>query len=77
MRSFASVALYKAIDMKVPFHFDFFTIDFNEEASGLYGYVLDRQLAYSRLALNHIINLYEDFHHVVIIGHSMVSNIFF
>jgi glycosylphosphatidylinositol deacylase len=44
VRSLASVALRKAIDMtKYKTHFDFFTLDFGEEMSAIYGPVLDDQ----------------------------------
>jgi hypothetical protein len=44
VRSLASVALRKAIDeTKYKTHFDFFTLDFAEEMSGIYGGVLQDQ----------------------------------
>lgn len=44
VRSIASVALRKAIDIsKYKTHFDFFTLDFGEEMSAIYGPVLDDQ----------------------------------
>ena len=44
VRSLASVALRKAIDeTKYKTHFDFFTLDFAEEMSGVYGGVLQDQ----------------------------------
>lgn len=44
VRSLASVALRKAIDeTKYKTHFDFFTVDFGEEISGLFGGVLQDQ----------------------------------
>ena len=44
VRSLASVALRKAIDeSRYKTHFDFFTLDFGEEMSGLYGGVLQDQ----------------------------------
>lgn len=73
MRSFASVALRKWLNNRTPYHFDFFSLDFNDELSGIYGYVLKRQSEYTKHAVNRIMSFYEDFHHVVIIGHSMVN----
>lgn len=44
VRSLASVALRKAIDdTKYKIHFDYFSVDFGEEYSGLYGGVLQDQ----------------------------------
>jgi len=72
VRSFASVALRKWLDNRTPFHFDFFSVDFNEEMSGMYGYVLERQGQYVKRVIEKITSLYEEYHHIVIIGHSMV-----
>lgn len=71
VRSFASVALQKYLDVGTNFHFDFFTVDLNEEFSALYGYTLERQVEFVKQALVKIVNLYEEFHQVVLIGHSM------
>lgn len=71
VRSLASVALWKYLDAGTPFHFDFFTVDLNEEFSGLYGYTLRRQVDFVRQAVNRIVNLYEEYHRVLLVGHSM------
>lgn len=73
VRSLASVALRKWLDNRTPFHFDFFSVDFNEEISGMYGYVLERQSQYVKHVVQNIMSFYEEYHHVVIVGHSMVK----
>lgn len=42
-RSMGSVAFRRVIDKDKRFHFNFFTVDLNEEFTGLYGAVLWRQ----------------------------------
>lgn len=71
VRSLASVALWKHLDSGTHFHFDFFTVDLNEEFSALYGYTLRRQVQFVREAVVRIQNLYEEYHKVVLVGHSM------
>jgi glycosylphosphatidylinositol deacylase len=76
VRSLASVAYRKALDSKKRFHFDFFTIDFNEEFSALFGGVLNQQTSFTSKCINHILGLYQNNKEkpssVVLIGHSMV-----
>lgn len=71
VRSLASVALRKYLDNGTPYHFDFFTLDFNSEYSGLYGYVLENQQKFMKAAIEKIGGFYKDFQKVILIGHSM------
>uniref|UniRef100_A0A1Q3G1I1 GPI inositol-deacylase n=1 Tax=Culex tarsalis TaxID=7177 RepID=A0A1Q3G1I1_CULTA len=78
-RSLASVALRKGIDNGWRNHLDFFTVDFNEEYSGLYGGVLNNQIKYASLCVRRILNLYERRSNepvsIVLIGHSLGGKI--
>jgi glycosylphosphatidylinositol deacylase len=54
------------------FTFDYFTVDLNSELSGLYGYVLSEQREFIVRSVERIRSLYpEDYHSVVLIGHSI------
>ena len=73
VRSLASVALRKAENHRN--HFNYFTIDFDEDFSGLYGGVLMGQVNFVHTCLRHISKLYKrktsDTQSVILIGHSM------
>ena len=71
VRSLASVALRKAERYRN--HFNYFTIDFDEDFSGLYGGVLMEQVNFVHSCLRHIIRMYErkTSGPVILIGHSM------
>ena len=77
VRSLASVALRKAIeDFKYKTHFDYFSIDFEEEWSAVYGGTLEQQTMFVCQCLTRIMRLYRDqgvssVKHVVLVGHSM------
>ncbi|XP_044759364.1 GPI inositol-deacylase [Coccinella septempunctata] len=75
VRSLASVALRKSVNKRLPYHFDYFTIDMNEELSGLSGGFLNDQLEYTNQSLHFILKLYKNQRFppkaVVLIGHSM------
>lgn len=74
VRSLSSVALRKALGANTPFHFDYFTVDLNDEFSGLYGPLLYDQLEYVNGSFYSILKLYKGSHQpesIVIIGHSM------
>ena len=77
VRSLASVALRKALDKDYGYrnHFDYFTVDFNEEFSALYGGNLRKQAEYLAVTIDHILGLYagQDLapNSVVLIGHSI------
>jgi len=59
VRSIASVALRKAIDItKYKTHFDFFTIDFGEEMSAIYGPVLNEQSMFAARVKNRFKDLF-------------------
>lgn len=76
MRSLASVALRKALSDRPGFHFDYFTVDLNDELSGLNGALLRDQLEYVNSSVYTILDLYRRTERppksVVLIGHSMV-----
>ncbi|CAG5050252.1 unnamed protein product [Parnassius apollo] len=77
-RSLASVALRKALAKGYEYHFDFFTISYNEELSGLYGGVLQSQTDFAAACVSKILSLYKSNRYtksvptsVILIGHSM------
>lgn len=75
VRSLGSVAYRKAIDSKKGVKLDFFTMDFNEELSALYGGILDEQVKFTKEAIKKVSSLYkrkEGEVSVILIGHSMV-----
>uniref|UniRef100_A0A1B6CQG4 GPI inositol-deacylase n=1 Tax=Clastoptera arizonana TaxID=38151 RepID=A0A1B6CQG4_9HEMI len=73
VRSLASVSLRKSLGSRTPYHFDFFTIDLNEEYSGLFGGVLKDQTRFILHAIQHIFSLYKknEPDSIVLFGHSM------
>ncbi|XP_063689740.1 GPI inositol-deacylase-like [Bolinopsis microptera] len=71
VRSLASVAYRMHEDLHKLHHFNYFTVDFNEEFSGLYGGVLYTQSDYVVVALQAIQKLYSTPKKVILIGHSM------
>ncbi|XP_055304147.1 GPI inositol-deacylase isoform X2 [Sitodiplosis mosellana] len=74
-RSFASVALRKGLEESWLKHLDYFTVDFDEEFSALFGGVLDDQSIYLELCIKAVLNLYKDLPNpptsVSIVAHSM------
>ncbi|CAH0579308.1 unnamed protein product [Chrysodeixis includens] len=77
-RSLASVALRKALTKSYQFHFDFFTVSYNEELSGLYGGVLQSQTKFAAACISKILSLYKSNKYtktvptsIILIGHSM------
>ncbi|XP_059047007.1 GPI inositol-deacylase [Achroia grisella] len=77
-RSLASVALRKALDSGNEYHFDYFTISYNEELSALYGGVLQDQTEFASACISRILSLYKSNRYtknvptsVILIGHSM------
>lgn len=74
VRSLSSVALRKSLSGNTAFHFDYFTVDLNDEFSGLYGPLLYDQLEYVNHSFYRIFELYKDSqkpHSIILIGHSM------
>lgn len=71
VRSLASVALRMSQSRQTRLHFNFFSIDFNEEISALYGGVLDEQMEFVAECIKHIQTLYSSKKKLVLIGHSM------
>ncbi|KAK6171405.1 hypothetical protein SNE40_019600 [Patella caerulea] len=75
VRSLGSVSLRKSENIANRFQFNFFSIDFNEEFSGLYGEVLTDQTEYVAHCIKKILSLYKSSSSppssVVIVGHSM------
>ncbi|XP_064071825.1 GPI inositol-deacylase isoform X2 [Vanessa tameamea] len=77
-RSLASVALRKALSSKYEYHFDYFTINYNEELSGLYGGVLQSQTQFAAACVTKILSLYKSNRYtksvpisIILIGQSM------
>ncbi|RVE51297.1 hypothetical protein evm_004101 [Chilo suppressalis] len=77
-RSLASVALRKALGNNYEYHFDFYTISYNEELSGIYGGVLQSQIKFAAACISKILSLYKSNKYtksvptsVILIGHSM------
>lgn len=75
VRSLASVALRKGIENGLKQHLDYFTVDLNEEYSGLFGGILDEQARFVELCVEKILKLYRRIpsppQSIVVIGHSM------
>lgn len=76
VRSLASVALRKSLNSRPGFHFDYFTVDLNDELSALNGGVLFEQQQYVNYSVHRILQLYKTVENrpksVILIGHSMV-----
>ncbi|KAK4874324.1 hypothetical protein RN001_013684 [Aquatica leii] len=74
VRSFASVALRKSLDIRPGFHFDFFAVDLNDEFSGLNGALLYEQTQYVNHTITRILELYNssvNHKNLILMGHSM------
>ncbi|OXB57084.1 hypothetical protein ASZ78_002372 [Callipepla squamata] len=74
-RSLGSIALRKAEDLDFKYHFNFFSVNFNEELVALYGGTLQRQTKFVHECLKVILKLYKGQEFaptsVAIVGHSM------
>ncbi|XP_053521097.1 GPI inositol-deacylase isoform X2 [Artibeus jamaicensis] len=75
VRSIGSIALRKAEDIDFRYHFDFFSVNFNEELVALYGGSLQKQTKFVHECIKAILKLYKGQasapKSVAIIGHSM------
>uniref|UniRef100_A0AAG5DS14 GPI inositol-deacylase n=1 Tax=Anopheles atroparvus TaxID=41427 RepID=A0AAG5DS14_ANOAO len=74
VRSLASVALRKGIDNSWQAHLDYFSVDLNEELSGVYGGYLHDQTEFIELCVQAIVRLYGArgrSTRMVIVGHSV------
>ncbi|KAH8420199.1 hypothetical protein KR009_007142 [Drosophila setifemur] len=74
VRSLASVALRKAKDSDAGIHLDYYTLDYDEELSALYGGYLPRQQSYLKHCIRTILSIYKgrsEQPSLVLIGHSM------
>ncbi|KAF2987400.1 hypothetical protein EK904_002438 [Melospiza melodia maxima] len=75
VRSLGSIALRKAEDVDFKYHFNFFSVNFNEELVALYGGSLQRQTKFVHECIKVILKLYKDQEFapssVAIVGHSM------
>ncbi|NWV17247.1 PGAP1 deacylase, partial [Origma solitaria] len=75
VRSLGSIALRKAEDVDFKYHFDFFSVNFNEELVALYGGSLQRQTKFVHECIKVILKFYRDREFapssVAIVGHSM------
>lgn len=58
MRSLGSIALRKAEDLDFKYHFNFFSVNFNEELVALYGGTLQQQTKFVHECLKVILRLY-------------------
>uniref|UniRef100_A0ACB8FZD7 GPI inositol-deacylase n=1 Tax=Sphaerodactylus townsendi TaxID=933632 RepID=A0ACB8FZD7_9SAUR len=75
VRSLGSIALRKAEDLDFKYHFDVFSVNFNEELVALYGGSLHMQTRFVHECIKVILNLYKGRgsppSSVAIVGHSM------
>ncbi|XP_053217780.1 GPI inositol-deacylase [Podarcis raffonei] len=75
VRSLGSIALRKAEDADFKYHFDVFSVNFNEELVALYGGSLQRQTRFVHECIKVILKLYKGQgfapRSVAIVGHSM------
>lgn len=75
VRSLGSVAQRKAQNMNNFFHFNYFSVDLNEELSGLHGAALYQQTEFVNYCIRKILNLYKESptapKSVILVGHSM------
>uniref|UniRef100_A0A8C3VGG7 GPI inositol-deacylase n=1 Tax=Catharus ustulatus TaxID=91951 RepID=A0A8C3VGG7_CATUS len=75
VRSLGSIALRKAEDVDFKYHFNFFSVNFNEELVALYGGSLQQQTKFVHECIKVILKLYRDQEFapssVAIVGHSM------
>lgn len=73
VRSLASVCLRKSLDDRPGFHFDFFTVNLNDEFSGLNGALLQEQTEYVNRSIYQILKLYPKTRpkNIILFGHSM------
>uniref|UniRef100_A0A8C8BVZ5 GPI inositol-deacylase n=1 Tax=Otus sunia TaxID=257818 RepID=A0A8C8BVZ5_9STRI len=75
VRSLGSIALRKAEDVDFKYHFNFFSVNFNEELVALYGGSLQRQTKFVHECIKVILKLYRNREFaptsVAIVGHSM------
>ncbi|XP_075154707.1 GPI inositol-deacylase isoform X2 [Haematobia irritans] len=75
VRSLASVALRKGMDNERGIHLDYFTVNFEEQLSALYGGYLDNQKDFLRMAILAVRRLYQKNFNVeksvILVGHSM------
>ncbi|KAM5152420.1 GPI inositol-deacylase [Mantella aurantiaca] len=74
-RSIGSIALRKAENIDYRYHFDVFSVNFNEELVAFYGGSLRRQTEFVNICIKAILHLYKNHEFppksVIIIGHSM------
>lgn len=59
VRSVGSIALRKAEDIDFKYHFDFFSVNFNEELVALYGGSLQKQTKFVHECIKAILRLYK------------------
>uniref|UniRef100_T1JLC1 GPI inositol-deacylase n=1 Tax=Strigamia maritima TaxID=126957 RepID=T1JLC1_STRMM len=74
VRSLASVAYRMSV--KYSFHFNYFSVDLNEEYSALYGLTLQAQTEFVHASIKRILKLYQTSKtsspcSVILVGHSM------
>lgn len=69
VRSLGSIALRKAEDIDFKYHFNFFSVNFNEELVALYGGSLQRQTKFVHECIKVILKLYR-------VSSDVLNNIF-
>ncbi|XP_056019251.1 GPI inositol-deacylase-like [Ostrea edulis] len=74
-RSLASVSLRRAMDKRTYFFFNYFTVDFDEDLTALFGGVLQDQTEFVHTCIKKILRLYKNAENkpstVILVGHSM------
>ncbi|XP_078684049.1 GPI inositol-deacylase-like [Branchiostoma floridae x Branchiostoma belcheri] len=75
VRSLGSVALKKAQHLRTPFHFNYFSVDLNEELTGMFGAILSEQTEFVHRCVLKILTMYRKAEtppkSVVLVGHSV------
>ena len=71
VRSLASVSLRKSEDARLEKWFDYFSVDFNEELSGLVGSLLEKQTQFVTRVIDHVLAFYPRDAQIILVGHSM------
>ena len=66
-----SVSLRKSEDVNLRKWFDYFSLDFNEELSGLVGSLLEKQTQFAISVIDHVLSFYDKGREIILVGHSM------
>ncbi|XP_035681116.1 GPI inositol-deacylase-like [Branchiostoma floridae] len=75
VRSLGSVALKKAQHLRTPFHFNYFSVDLNEELTGMFGAILSEQTEFVHRCILKVLTMYKKVDSppksVILVGHSV------